>query len=77
MNVDYVNSVYVLSPWPHRDVGKKESNQGLRWEMRRSDVTDHRRDNNRIQIGGLVLETVGEIEQERFRPESDSIITLI
>lgn len=45
----------------------QESNQSLRWEMGRSDVTDHRRDNNRIPIGGMVLETVGEIEQGSVR----------
>lgn len=33
----------------------------LRWEMGRSDVTEHRRDNNRLPIGGMGLETVGKI----------------
>ncbi len=34
----------------------------LRWEMGRSDVTEHRRDNARLPIGGLVLTTAGKIE---------------
>ncbi|MEI6646318.1 MAG: glycoside hydrolase family 95-like protein [bacterium] len=33
----------------------------FRWEMGRSDVTDHRRDNARLPIGGMGLETVGKI----------------
>ena len=40
----------------------QDSTNHLRWEMGRSDVTEHRRDNNRIPIGGMVLETVGKIE---------------
>ena len=35
--------------------------QRLRWEMGRSDVTEHRRDNARLPIGGLVLTTMGKI----------------
>ncbi|MCF7975207.1 MAG: hypothetical protein K9N55_15440 [Phycisphaerae bacterium] len=34
----------------------------VRWEMGRSDVTEHRRDNARLPIGGLVLTTVGKIQ---------------
>ena len=41
----------------------QDSTNQIRWEMGHSDVTDHRRDNNRIPIGGMVLETVGEIKQ--------------
>lgn len=41
--------------------------QRLRWEMGRSDVTEHRRDNARLPIGGLVLTTVGEIQQGTMR----------
>ncbi len=39
----------------------------LRWECGRSDVTAHRRDNNRLPIGGMVLETAGAIEDGTIR----------
>lgn len=39
----------------------------LRWEMGRSDVTAHRRDNARMPIGGLILTTVGKIEKGTMR----------
>ncbi|MGB2998944.1 MAG: hypothetical protein WBC59_09960, partial [Phycisphaerae bacterium] len=39
----------------------------LRWEMGRQDVTEHRRDNNRLPIGGLVLTTRGKIEGGTMR----------
>ena len=39
----------------------------LRWEMGRSDVTAHRRDNNRLPIGGLVLKTNGRITGGNMR----------
>ena len=39
----------------------------IRWEIGRSDVTAHRRDNNRLPIGGLVLETAGKIEDGTIR----------
>lgn len=45
----------------------QESTYQLRWEMGHSDVTDHRRDNNRLPIGGMVLETAGEIKQGASR----------
>jgi len=41
--------------------------QRLRWEMGRSDVTEHRRDNARLPIGGLVLGTLGKIETGSMR----------
>jgi alpha-L-fucosidase 2 len=41
----------------------QDSTNQIRWEMGHSDVTEHRRDNNRLPIGGMVLETVGEIKQ--------------
>ena len=41
----------------------QDSTKQIRWEMGHSDVTEHRRDNNRIPIGGMVLETAGEIRQ--------------
>ena len=41
----------------------QDSANQIRWEMGHSDVTEHRRDNNRLPIGGMVLETAGEIEQ--------------
>jgi len=39
----------------------------LRWEMGRSDVTEHRRDNARLPIGGLVLTCVGNIKESTMR----------
>ena len=39
----------------------------LRWEMGRSDVTEHRRDNARLPIGGLVLTTMGKIQNGTLR----------
>jgi len=39
----------------------------LRWEMGRSDVTEHRRDNARLPIGGLVLTTMGIIQNGTLR----------
>ena len=39
----------------------QDGDQRLRWEMGRADVTEHRRDNNRLPIGGLVLTTAGKI----------------
>ncbi|MCX6872379.1 MAG: discoidin domain-containing protein [Verrucomicrobia bacterium] len=39
----------------------------MRWEMGRQDVTEHRRDNNRIPIGGLVLTTNGKIQGGTLR----------
>ena len=39
----------------------------FRWELGRSDVTAHRRDNNRMPIGGMVLNTVGTIQDGSAR----------
>ncbi|NQT88017.1 discoidin domain-containing protein [bacterium] len=39
----------------------------LRWEMGRSDVTEHRRDNARLPIGGLALTTIGKIQKGAMR----------
>jgi hypothetical protein len=39
----------------------------LRFEMGRSDVTEHRRDNARLPIGGLVLTTAGKIQGGTMR----------
>ena len=47
----------------------REGKNGMRWELGRSDVTEHRRDNNRLPIGGMVLETVGEITNGTARLE--------
>ena len=47
----------------------KESPNQLRWEMGRSDVTEHRRDNARLPIGGLVLTTIGEIQSGTMRTD--------
>ncbi|MDP6046362.1 MAG: discoidin domain-containing protein [Phycisphaerae bacterium] len=41
----------------------------LRWEMGRSDVTAHRRDNNRLPIGGFVLTTIGKIRSGVMRTD--------
>jgi len=45
----------------------KDAENRLRWEIGRSDVTAHRRDNNRLPIGGLGLETVGDIQSGTIR----------
>jgi len=39
----------------------------FRWEMGRADVTEHRRDNARLPIGGLVLATAGAIQDGTMR----------
>lgn len=41
----------------------------LRWELGRSDVTSHRRDNSRLPIGGLVLTTAGTITACEMRTD--------
>jgi alpha-L-fucosidase 2 len=45
----------------------QQGDNGLRFEMGRSDVTEHRRDNARLPIGGLVLTTVGKIQGGTMR----------
>jgi alpha-L-fucosidase 2 len=45
----------------------RQAENQLRWEMGRSDVTEHRRDNHRLPIGGLVLETAGIIQEGTLR----------
>jgi len=45
----------------------REGENRLRWEIGRSDVTEHRRDNHRLPIGGLVLETRGKIQGGTLR----------
>jgi hypothetical protein len=39
----------------------------LRFEIGRSDVTDHRRDNGRLPIGGMILKTTGTIKSGTLR----------
>jgi alpha-L-fucosidase len=39
----------------------------LRFELGRSDVTDHRRDNARLPIGGMILKTAGTIKSGKLR----------
>ncbi|MEI6677386.1 MAG: glycoside hydrolase family 95-like protein [Mariniphaga sp.] len=39
----------------------------LRFELGRSDITDHRRDNGRLPIGGMVLKTAGTIKSGSLR----------
>jgi hypothetical protein len=41
----------------------------LRFELGRSDVTDHRRDNGRLPIGGMVLKTAGTIKSGTLRTD--------
>ena len=41
----------------------------LRFELGRSDVTDHRRDNGRLPIGGMVLKTAGAIQSGTLRTD--------
>lgn len=45
----------------------RDGDHRLRWEMGRADVTEHRRDNARLPIGGLVLTTVGRIRGGTLR----------
>ncbi|MCY2996190.1 MAG: hypothetical protein NTY19_51325 [Planctomycetota bacterium] len=45
----------------------RDGENRLRWEMGRADVTEHRRDNSRLPIGGLVLETSGNIQDGTMR----------
>lgn len=45
----------------------RDGDRRFRWEMGRSDVTEHRRDNARLPIGGLVLTTVGKIQGGAMR----------
>lgn len=40
----------------------KEDDRKIRWDVGRSDVTSHRRDNCRLPIGQFYLETVGKIQ---------------
>ncbi|MDR2761742.1 MAG: hypothetical protein LBB88_03975 [Planctomycetaceae bacterium] len=41
----------------------------LRFEIGRSDVTDHRRDNARLPIGGILLITAGKIQSGKLRTD--------
>jgi hypothetical protein len=45
----------------------QEGDNRLRFEMGRADVTEHRRDNSRLPIGGLVLTTAGKIKSATMR----------
>ena len=45
----------------------QDGDKRLRWEMGRADVTEHRRDNARLPIGGLVLTTIGKIQSGALR----------
>ncbi|MDR1485830.1 MAG: hypothetical protein LBT09_13540, partial [Planctomycetaceae bacterium] len=47
----------------------QDGKQQLRFEIGRSDVTDHRRDNARLPIGGLLLNTVGQIQSGKLRTD--------
>jgi len=45
----------------------QQGDNKIRWNMGRSDVTDHYKDNARVAIGALVLETVGKIQSATMR----------
>ncbi|MEI8375708.1 MAG: glycoside hydrolase family 95-like protein [Planctomycetota bacterium] len=45
----------------------RDGDNRFRWEMGRADVTEHRRDNARLPIGGLVLTTAGKIQGGTLR----------
>ncbi|MEI6654371.1 MAG: glycoside hydrolase family 95-like protein [Verrucomicrobiota bacterium] len=45
----------------------QDGDNRMRWEMGRADVTEHRCDNARLPIGGLVLTTVGKIQSGTLR----------
>ncbi|MCX6880555.1 MAG: alpha-L-fucosidase [Verrucomicrobia bacterium] len=45
----------------------RDGEHRLRWEMGRADVTEHRRDNARLPIGGLILTTAGRIQAGTLR----------
>jgi hypothetical protein len=47
----------------------QDGQQQMRFEIGRSDVTDHRRDNGRLPIGGLLLKTVGQIQSGTLRTD--------
>ncbi|MDR2641648.1 MAG: hypothetical protein LBC74_02520 [Planctomycetaceae bacterium] len=47
----------------------KDSPQQLRFEIGRSDVTDHRFDNARLPIGGIILRTAGKIQSGNLRTD--------
>ena len=47
----------------------QDGQQQIRFEMGRSDVTDHRRDNGRLPIGGLLLKTAGQIQSGKLRTD--------
>jgi len=45
----------------------RDGENRLRFEMGRADVTEHRRDNDRLPIGGIVLTTAGKIQGGSLR----------
>jgi hypothetical protein len=47
----------------------QDGGQAIRFEIGRSDVTDHRRDNARLPIGGMLLKTVGKIQSGTLRTD--------
>jgi hypothetical protein len=47
----------------------QDGQQQIRFEIGRSDVTDHRRDNGRLPIGGLLLKTAGQIQSGTLRTD--------
>jgi hypothetical protein len=47
----------------------QDAPQQIRFEIGRSDVTDHRRDNGRLPIGGMLLKTVGVIQSGTLRTD--------
>ncbi|MDR3232253.1 MAG: hypothetical protein LBT46_01060 [Planctomycetaceae bacterium] len=47
----------------------QDGNNQIRFEIGRSDVTDHRRDNARLPIGGILLKTNGQIQSGTLRTD--------
>ncbi|MDR1341352.1 MAG: hypothetical protein LBK58_15065 [Prevotellaceae bacterium] len=47
----------------------QDGQQQIRFEIGRSDVTDHRRDNGRLPVGGLLLKTAGQIRSGTLRTD--------
>lgn len=45
----------------------QQGDNKIRWDMGRSDVTDHFKDNARVAVGALVFETAGKIQSATMR----------
>jgi hypothetical protein len=47
----------------------QDGNNQIRFEIGRSDITDHRRDNARLPLGGILLKTNGQIQSGTLRTD--------